>query len=91
MASHRIGLRPIGFLPDRTLDEQPTDIADRSDPRRSHRPQPGRMRSALAAVLVLAAASNGFTGIAERFRVMTGQNTTENSARHTSYDLRKSV
>ena len=50
-----------------------------------------RMRNALAAVLALAAAPNGFTvtGFAEQVRVMTGQTTTEYSTRHASYDLRK--
>ena len=49
------------------------------------------MRSALAAVLALTAAPNGFTvtGFAEQVRVMTGQNTSEYSTRHASYDLRK--
>jgi hypothetical protein len=48
------------------------------DPRRRHRPQPGRIGNALAAILVLAAAPNGFTvaGFAEQVRVMTGPNTT---------------
>jgi hypothetical protein len=49
------------------------------------------MRSALAAVLALAASPNGFTvtGFAAQVRVMTGQNTTDHSTRHASYDLRK--
>src|SRR6476661_738680 len=81
----------IGFLPDHTLDELPTASqigATRGGGIDLNR---ARMRNALAAVLVLAAAPNGFTvtGFAEQVRVMTGQNTTEYSTRHASYDLRK--
>jgi len=49
------------------------------------------MRNALAAVLVLAAAPNGFTvtGFADQVRVMTGQSRSGYSTRHASYDLRK--
>ena len=48
-----------------------------------------RRRSALAAVLALAASPNGFTvtGFAEQVRVMTGQSIAGYSARHASYDL----
>ena len=50
-----------------------------------------RRRSALAAVLALAASPNGFTvtGFAEQVRVMTGQSIAGYSARHASYDLHK--
>jgi len=50
-----------------------------------------RRRSALAAVLALAASPTGFTvtGFAEQVRVMTGQSIAGCSARHASYDLRK--
>ena len=50
-----------------------------------------RRRSALAAILALAASPDGFTvtGFAEQVRVMTGQSIAGYSARHASYDLRK--
>jgi len=50
-----------------------------------------RMRTALAAVLALAAAPHGFTvtGFAEQVRVMTGQSRSGYSTRHASYDLHK--
>ena len=55
-----------------------------------------RRRSALAAVLALAASPTGFTvtgftvtGFAEQVRVMTGQSIAGYSARHASYDLHK--
>ena len=49
------------------------------------------MRNALAAVLVPFASPHGFTvtGFADQIGVMTGQNTTDYSTRHASYDLRK--
>ena len=81
----------IGFLPDHTLDELPTASLIGATRVGGIDLNRARMRNALAAVLVLAAAPNGFTvtGFAEHVRVMTGQNTTEYSTRHASYDLRK--
>jgi len=81
----------IGFLPDHTLDELPTASQIGATRVGGIDLNRARMRNALAAVLVLAAAPNGFTvtGFAEQVRVMTGQNTTEYSTRHASYDLRK--
>jgi hypothetical protein len=81
----------IGFLPDHTLDELPTASqigATRVGGIDLNRP---RKRSALAAVLALAASPNGFTvtGFAEQVRVMTGQSTSGYSTRPASYDLRK--
>src|SRR5664279_2179149 len=74
--------------------------------RRTERPESvvlnrARGRSALAAVLALAASPNGFTvtgfpvtgftvtGFAEPVRVMTGQSIAAYSARHASYHLHK--
>ena len=81
----------IGFLPDHTLDELPTASQIGATRVGGIDLNRARMRNALAAVLALAAAPNGFTvtGFADQVRVMTGQNTTEYSTRHASYDLRK--
>jgi hypothetical protein len=81
----------IGFLPDHTLDELPTASQIGATRVGGIDLNRARMRSALAAVLALAAAPHGFTvtGFADQVRVMTGQNITDYSTRHASYDLRK--
>jgi hypothetical protein len=81
----------IGFLPDHTLDELPTPSQIGATRVGGIDLNRARMRSALAAVLALAASPNGFTvtQFAEQVRVMTGQTTNDYSTRHASYDLRK--
>jgi hypothetical protein len=81
----------IGFLPDHTLDELPTASQIGGTRVGGIDLNRARMRNALAAVLALTAAPNGFTvtQFAEQVRVMTGQTTAGYSTRHASYDLRK--
>ena len=81
----------IGFLPDHTLDQLPTASQIGATRVGGIDLNRARMRNALAAVLVLAAAPQGFTvtGFADQVRVTTGQNRSGYSTRHASYDLRK--
>jgi len=81
----------IGFIPDNTLDELPTPSkigATRVGGIDLNRP---RMHHALAAVLALAAAPNGFTvtQFAEQVHTTTGQTPDSYTTRHAAYDLRK--
>lgn len=81
----------IGFIPDNTLDDlptPPTSGATRVGGIDLNRP---RMHHALAAVLALAAAPNGFnvTQFAEQVHTMTGQTSDSYTTRHAAYDLRK--
>jgi len=81
----------IGFIPDQTLDELPTASQIGATRVGGIDLNQARMRTALAAVLALAAAPHGFTitGFAEQVRVMTGQSTAGYRTRQASYDLRK--
>jgi hypothetical protein len=79
----------VGFLPDGTLDELPLPShlgATRISGIDLNKP---RIRSALAAVLALAAAPGGFTvtDLATKVHAMTGQ--TDYTTRQAAYDLRK--
>ncbi len=81
----------IGFIPDGTLDSLPLPSqigATRVGGIDLNRP---RMRSAMAGVLALSAAPEGFTvaDLASRVQAMTGQAETEYSVRQAAYDLRK--
>lgn len=81
----------IGFIAEHTLDELPTPSqigATRVGGIDLNRP---RMHHALAAVLVMAAAPNGFsvTQFAQQVHAMTGQTPDCYTTRHASYDLRK--
>ena len=80
----------IGFIPDHTLDELPHGVADRRDPGRRHRSEPGPHAQRVGRGPRPGAAPNGFTvtEFAEQVRVVTGQ-TDGYSTRHASYDLRK--
>jgi hypothetical protein len=81
----------IGFLPDGVLDRLPTPSTLSSvrvggiDLNRS------RMRAALAAVLALTAAPDGFTvaTFAAKVQAMTGQSAADYTSRQAAYDLRK--
>ena len=81
----------IGFIPDATLDELPTPSqigATRVGGVDLNKP---RIRAALAAVLALAAAPDGFTvaDLAAKVHTMTGQTDTAYTTRQAAYDLRK--
>ena len=81
----------IGFLPDATLDELPAPSqigATRVGGVDLNKP---RIRTALAAVLALAAAPDGFTvaDLAAKVPTMTGQTDTGDTTRQAAYDLRK--
>ncbi len=81
----------IGFLPDQTLDQLPTPSTigrTRVGGVDVNRP---RIRNALAAVLALAIAPEGFTvgQFTETVRAMTGQTKQQYSLRQGAYDLRK--
>src|SRR5258706_10666884 len=81
----------IGFIPDATLDELPTPSqigATRVGGVDLNKP---RIRAALAAVLALAVAPNGFTiaDLAAKVHAMTGQTDTAYTTRQAAYDLRK--
>ncbi len=80
-----------GFLPDGTLDRLPAPSrlgAARIAGIDLSRP---RMRAALAALLPLAAAPDGFTvaGFAAKVHAMTGQTPADYTSRQAAYDLRK--
>jgi hypothetical protein len=79
----------IGFIPDHTLDQLPTASQIGATRVGGVDLNRARRRSALAAVLALAASPNGFTvtGFADQVRVMTGQSRSGYSTRHASYDL----
>ena len=81
----------ISFIPDHTLDDLPTASQIGATRVGGIDLNRARMRDALAAVLALAAAPNGFTitQFAEQVRVMTGQTAAGYSSRHAAYDLRK--
>ena len=81
----------VGFLPDGILDQLPAPSAigasrvggiDLDNP---------RVRNALAGVMALAAAPNGFTisEFCDKVRVMTGQGDHDYTVRQGAYDLRK--
>ncbi len=81
----------VGFIPDGTLDQLP--LASQMGATRVggidlNRP---RMRSAMAAVLALSAAPEGFTvgDLATRVQAMTGQGEPDYTVRQAAYDLRK--
>jgi DNA-binding transcriptional ArsR family regulator len=81
----------IGFIPDATLDELPTPSqigATRVGGVDLNKP---RIRAALAAVLALAIAPDGFTvaDLTAKVRTMTGQTDTDYTIRQAAYDLRK--
>jgi hypothetical protein len=81
----------VGFLPDGTLDELPLPSqigATRVGGIDLNKP---RMRSAMAAVIALSAAPEGFSvaEMAARVRSMTGQAETDYTVRQAAYDLRK--
>ena len=81
----------ISFLPDRTLDQLPTPSrigATRVGGVDTNKP---RIRAALAAVLALTAAPEGFTAgqFTTKVHAMTGQREQDYSIRQGAYDLRK--
>ncbi|MGB7982725.1 MAG: hypothetical protein WCF36_18240 [Candidatus Nanopelagicales bacterium] len=81
----------VGFLPDGILDQLPTPSqvgATRIGGIDINRP---RIRAALAGVLALAVAPDGFTvaDLAAKVRALTGQSQTEYTVRQAAYDLRK--
>jgi len=81
----------IGFVPDGILDELPLPSqigAIRVGGIDLNRP---RMRSAMAGVLALSVAPEGFTvaDLASRVHSMTGQNDEDYTVRQAAYDLRK--
>lgn len=81
----------IGFLPDGILDQLPVASqvgATRVGGIDINKP---RIRQALAAVLALSVAPNGFTvaDFTAKVQAMTGQNEEEYSTRQAAYDLRK--
>ena len=79
----------IGFIPDQTLDELPTASQIGATRVGGIDLNQARMRTALAAVLALAAAPHGFTvtGFAEQVRVMTGQSTADRDYETLRIDL----
>jgi hypothetical protein len=81
----------VGFIPDATLDELPAPSqigATRVGGIDLNKP---RIRAALAAVLALAAAPDGFTvaDLAAKVRTTTGQTDADYTTRQAAYDLRK--
>jgi len=81
----------VGFIPDGTLDQLPLASqigATRVGGIDLNRP---RMRSAMAAILALSAAPEGFTvgELAARVQTMTGQGEAGYTVRQAAYDLRK--
>jgi len=81
----------VGFIPDGTLDHLPLPSqigTTRVGGIDLNRP---RMRSAMAAVLALSAAPEGFTvaDLAARVQAMTGQAEADYTVRQAAYDLRK--
>lgn len=81
----------VGFLPDGILDQLPTPSqvgATRIGGIDINKP---RIRAALAGVLALAVAPDGFTvaDLAAKVRALTGQSQTEYTVRQAAYDLRK--
>jgi len=81
----------VGFIPDGTLDQLPLPSqigTTRVGGIDLNRP---RMRSAMAAVLALSAAPEGFTvaDLAARVQAMTGRSETDYTSRQAAYDLRK--
>jgi hypothetical protein len=79
------------FISDQTLDQLPQPCAGRQNSRRRSRYQPARTRTALAAVLALAASPTGFTvaELATKARAMAGLTPAGYTGRQAAYDLKK--
>ena len=81
----------VGFLPDGVLDELPLPSQIGATRVGGVDVNKTRIRAALAAVLALTVAPDGFTAgqLAAKVQTMTGQTDSEYSTRQAAYDLRK--
>jgi hypothetical protein len=81
----------VGFLPDGFLDQLPAPSQIGASRVGGLDLDNQRVRNALAGVLALAAAPNGFTTseFCDKVRAMTGQDTHDYNVRQGAYDLRK--